>query len=441
MSGQMEKKFTWVSQKLSTVLLSPLQARRLQLGDKTCYLALYLELADPASLPLGWKRQVKFRLTLVNKGWRRSNKVLGGQHIFDAKNNSWGFEEFLPLDTLLDPCERYLVSDRLIILVEVHVLPPIVVPEEPVKIIEPLSSKHGNQVSDTSVSKSQEYSSCQVAQATDNASKENLDDDNTSEEGMDDDASDEGSDDDDDNDASSPVSDNGGWDLSPLNQSNALEDVSQTVGNHGIRCNSVAAETEVSNSENDDAPKEDVDDETVDKGGKGFNNVASFAETSNNVLTEIQPAKETMDVNGFEVFSSQQVESINHIFKRHPDIAIGFRPKNKQIRRAYINALLSLTETLCQSPEKLSEDDLSNADVTLVDLIDAGFKLDWLKTKLDEVSQKKKMEQGCGARLQTMEEQLQNLKLLLVDLESQLQKEKVEALVARAPLSFNDVVC
>lgn len=106
-----------------------------------------------------------------------------------------------------------------------------------------------------------------------------------------------------------------------------------------------------------------------------------------------------------------------------------------------MNELLSLIEMLCQSPEKLSENDLSNADDTLTDLIDVGFKLDWLKTRLNEVSEMKKTEQGSVARIQTMEEQLQKLKLIFLDLETQLQKEKAEALAARAPLSFNDVVC
>ncbi|KAH0874088.1 hypothetical protein HID58_071450 [Brassica napus] len=109
------------------------------------------------------------------------------------------------------------------------------------------------------------------------------------------------------------------------------------------------------------------------------------------------------------------------------------------IRRAYLNELLSLIEVLCQSPDKLSEDDLRNADDTLADLIVVGFKLNWLKSKLNEVTEKKKMEQGTGARLKTMEEQLQKLKLMFLNLETQLQTEKVEALAARAPLSFSDM--
>ncbi|KAJ4885040.1 hypothetical protein Rs2_35133 [Raphanus sativus] len=303
------------------------------------------------------------------------------------------------------------------------------------------------------------------------------DDDNTSKEATDDldddgasshvsnngdDTSEEASEDGDaskDNLADNYDDDDDDDDDGPLSQSNALEDVSPLVGNHVVSCNGLAAETEVSNGEN--TPKEDVDDEatslvsddsarngsslhqvkslkdasqTVENGGggRGLNNVVSVTETCNNVFKEIQPVKETKDVNGFQVFSSQ-VESVSYIFKRHPDITSDFRPKNQQIRRAYMNELLSLIEMLCQSPEKLSEDDLSNDDDTLADLIDVGFRLDWLKTKMNEVSEKKKKEQSSGTRLKTMEEELLKLKLMFLDLETQLQMEKAEALAARAP--------
>ncbi|CAL9245921.1 unnamed protein product [Arabidopsis halleri] len=168
--------------------------------------------------------------------------------------------EFVSLTKFREKGEGFLVNNRLIILAEVHVLPAIVLPVEPVKIADPLSSKGGNQAADASVN-----------------------DDATSEEGSDDDASEEGSDDDDvseedpnvDGVISSPVSDDG-------------------------------AETEVSNCENDDAPKDDVDDEasshvsndsanngssldqeksledasqTVENGARRFNTVASVTGT------------------------------------------------------------------------------------------------------------------------------------------------------------------
>ncbi|CAH8360761.1 unnamed protein product [Eruca vesicaria subsp. sativa] len=463
MGEQMEKKFTWVSQNLSYCQSNKCFSRPFSLAgcnwylsaspsdyDKGDYLCLNLEL-EPESLTRGWSRDVKFTFTLVNKGWRYTNKTLGMQRCFDAKNNVHGFEEFLPLSKLWDTRERFMVNYRLIVIAEIHVLPAIAVTNEPVKsITEPLNCKVENQpVANASAIRPQGDSSCQVVQTVETVSKENL---HVNDVVANDDSAGEGSDDDDDTseeasdggDSSEEKLDDDYDEDGPLSRSNALEDVSPTMGNHVVSCNGLAAEAEVSN-----APKEDIGDEASslvsndsarneNSGGRGFNNVVSVTETGSSVLKEIQPVKETTDVNGFEVFSSQ-VELVSYIFKRHPDIALGFRPKNQEIRRAYMNELLSLIETLCQSPEKLSEDDLRNADDTLADLVDVGFKLDWLKIKLNEVTEKK-MEQGSEARLKAVDEELQKLKLMFLDLETQVQMEKAEALAARAPLSFNDVV-
>lgn len=47
-------------------------------GDKNNgHLGLYLEIVDPESLPQGWKRDVKFSLTLVTKACGKSSIVLG----------------------------------------------------------------------------------------------------------------------------------------------------------------------------------------------------------------------------------------------------------------------------------------------------------------------------------------------------------------------------
>ncbi|CAN7128666.1 unnamed protein product, partial [Brassica rapa subsp. narinosa] len=111
------------------------------------YLSMYLDLA-PESLPPGWRRDVKVSLTLVKKGLapQSLNQTLG---CFDAENNIWGFEEFLPLSKLW----RYLDDYKLTIIAELDVIPAIVLPEEPVIIIEP--SLRCNQADDASVSRSQ----------------------------------------------------------------------------------------------------------------------------------------------------------------------------------------------------------------------------------------------------------------------------------------------
>ncbi|KAF3521639.1 hypothetical protein F2Q69_00051537 [Brassica cretica] len=53
-----------------------------------------------------------------------------------------------------------------------------------------------------------------------------------------------------------------------------------------------------------------------------------------------------------------------------------------------MNVLLALVETLNKPQHSLTETELSNARSDLVELTEAGFKLNWLKTMLDEVIKK-----------------------------------------------------
>lgn len=93
-----------------------------------------------------------------------------GKGCFDAENNIWGFEEFLPLSKLW----RYLDDYKLTIIAELDVIPAIVLPEEPVIIIEP--SLRCNQADDASVSRSRvDQVSCQVEQKPENPSNQDSD--------------------------------------------------------------------------------------------------------------------------------------------------------------------------------------------------------------------------------------------------------------------------
>ncbi|CAN6986266.1 unnamed protein product [Brassica oleracea var. botrytis] len=321
--------------------------------------------------------------------WRCDTKVLEGQRWFDASSCVWGFKEFMPLSTIRYRDNKFLVGDKIVIVAELHLFPLVVVP---VKIIEPLSCNEGSQVA---AGKSQNAASQEkvvdfdVSQGIpclheskegvdddDGASEEGSEDDGASQEGSDDDAVSEEGQNDDDNDASSLVSEDGS------REKGSLKEGSLTVGNCGRKCNNVASETEVSNVDYyDDAPIEDPGDDDViendqgddsasslasgvsdrdvgslnkfehasqraDDGDMKCNKVVSVTEASNDFPEEVQPVEETKDVNGFQVFSSH-VESVSHIFRRHPDIALGFRPKNQEIRKAYMNELLSLIKMLC----------------------------------------------------------------------------------------------
>ncbi|CAA7047331.1 unnamed protein product [Microthlaspi erraticum] len=122
---------------------------------------------------------------------------------------------------------------------------------------------------------------------------------------------------------------------------------------------------------------------------------------------------EAFDYEGFQILYSQ-VFLVSWIFDEHPDFAVNVRPKNQRVKTTYMNILLDLIETLDKPPRSITESELSNAQSDLIDLTEAGFKLDWLKTKLDEVSlERKKANATDGSRVQELEEHIKNLKVEL----------------------------
>ncbi|ESQ52956.1 hypothetical protein EUTSA_v10017071mg [Eutrema salsugineum] len=98
---------------------------------------------------------------------------------------------------------------------------------------------------------------------------------------------------------------------------------------------------------------------------------------------------EMVAVSGFHVLNTQVI-SVSKIFAQHPDVAVGIRSDIKEVKTAYMNILLGLIETLGKPPQSLSETEINNADSDLRELTEAGFKLDWLKSKLEEVSLERK---------------------------------------------------
>ncbi|ESQ29459.1 hypothetical protein EUTSA_v10024005mg [Eutrema salsugineum] len=135
------------------------------------------------------------------------------------------------------------------------------------------------------------------------------------------------------------------------------------------------------------------------------------------VVDEAQvTGKELLDVRGFQVLYSQAIP-VSWIFMEHPDIAVNFKPKTQLVKTTYMNILLGLIDTLNKTPHSLSETGLSNAQNELIDLTEAGFKLDWLKEKLDKVSLERKKANAASTQVQELEEQIKNLK-------AELNKEK-----------------
>ncbi|CAA7029609.1 unnamed protein product [Microthlaspi erraticum] len=150
--------------------------------------------------------------------------------------------------------------------------------------------------------------------------------------------------------------------------------------------------------------------------------------------------KETFDFMGFRVLYSQ-VGTVSRLFGKHPDIAINFRPKNQLVKTTYINILLGLIETLNKRPHNLSETELSNARSELIELTEAGFKLDWLKTKLAEVTLERKKPNSDGGRVQELEKEITtstakvlSLEQRVPNLQNELSKKKAKSASPNFPL-------
>ncbi|VVB03123.1 unnamed protein product [Arabis nemorensis] len=139
--------------------------------------------------------------------------------------------------------------------------------------------------------------------------------------------------------------------------------------------------------------------------------------------------KEIVDINGFRVFASQ-VTLVRQIFSDHSDIAEDFKPKNQVVKTEYMNVLLGLIETLNKPLHSLSETEISDARSELSELMDEGFKLEWLKKKLEKVSlERNKKSDGVvdGTSVQKLEERVKNFELMdLGSLKLKLDKVSLE---------------
>lgn len=136
--------------------------------------------------------------------------------------------------------------------------------------------------------------------------------------------------------------------------------------------------------------------------------------------------KTTQDSNSKLLFL-WQVTSVKQIFEEHPDIAEDFRSKNQVVKTEYMNVLLRVIETMAKLPQSISETELSNVHSELTELTEVGFKVEWLKTKLEEVSVEWKKANADGCRIQQLEEHVKNLELTVSDLKAELNKEKAKS--------------
>ena len=131
---------------------------------------------------------------------------------------------------------------------------------------------------------------------------------------------------------------------------------------------------------------------------------------------------------------------MRRIFERHPETASNLRPMNQLVKNAYLNNLLDLIDITCLAPQELTEEELRDAENTLMDLVGVGFELDWLKKKLEELCVKKKKMETRGARMRELDRMIVEQRRVLLALEVELKNEENEAVSHSARLGFEDVV-
>ncbi|GLT98313.1 hypothetical protein SLE2022_158220 [Rubroshorea leprosula] len=90
-------------------------------GNKVEHLSIFLEVAEPETLPSGWSRNAEFSVTVVNQINNKSSAREGAEHKFNAQEKDWGFSKFIPLEELHDLGKGYLVEDTCIIKANVTV--------------------------------------------------------------------------------------------------------------------------------------------------------------------------------------------------------------------------------------------------------------------------------------------------------------------------------
>ncbi|KAL9858273.1 putative MATH/TRAF domain-containing protein [Arabidopsis thaliana] len=163
MEEQYEKKITWTIKNFSSLPSKEIYSDYFIVGDSKWRLLAYpkgngyginkslsllLDVADSESLPDGWKRHIKYRLTVVNQKSEKLSKqkgdsfyicltmfprrtkvkclccseILLGQPWFAQKLPSLGLQSMLPLNELLDVNGGFMVNGEVKIVAEVCVL-------------------------------------------------------------------------------------------------------------------------------------------------------------------------------------------------------------------------------------------------------------------------------------------------------------------------------
>nr|ADE43109.1 restricted tev movement 3 [Arabidopsis thaliana] len=140
MGKQFDKKITWTIKNFASLLSDLIYSDHFVVGgckwhlraypkgyNNADSLSLFLGVAVPTSLPSGWRRHTKFRLTLVNQLSDKlsQSKLNELEQWFDEKTTNWGLSSMCPLNEIHAKDSGFLLNGELKIVVEIKVLETI----------------------------------------------------------------------------------------------------------------------------------------------------------------------------------------------------------------------------------------------------------------------------------------------------------------------------
>ncbi|KAK9019662.1 hypothetical protein V6N11_054174 [Hibiscus sabdariffa] len=79
-------------------------------GYKGDHFSIYLEVADPMTLPSGWSRFAQYGFAVIDQIDRKTSITRVTELEFNARYSAWGFASFLALSELEDPKRGYLLN-------------------------------------------------------------------------------------------------------------------------------------------------------------------------------------------------------------------------------------------------------------------------------------------------------------------------------------------
>ncbi|XP_019094954.1 PREDICTED: MATH domain and coiled-coil domain-containing protein At2g42460-like [Camelina sativa] len=159
-------------------------------------------------------------------------------------------------------------------------------------------------------------------------------------------------------------------------------------------------------------------------GVKGLLSLTELQDPENNILTvqvfvEVDEVvhqgqsteNDLLEFEGVQILASQ-AHSVTRLLRNHLGFNVDFAPKYRELRAVYYTLLVSLIETLMsKSPQSLSLAELTNAQSQLTELTKAGFKLDFLESKLEELFlDRKKVAVQLEERVKNVELTLEKIK-------------------------------